>query len=305
LEDNPLFKRLLIPLDGSRLAESALQPAAVLNQKLGAAVTLIHVIEKNAPSEVHGERHLTSEDEACRYLDEISLRAFDPQADVECHVHTEEVRNVARSITNHVAEFEPDLILMCAHGNGGFRDVMVGTIPQQVIGSAKTSVLLLQPGEASMPQAVAFQRFLVGLDGDAEHERSLNVAGELALKMGAALHLVHVVQTVGTLQGKRAAAASLLPATTLAMLDMLTVSAREYLEEKASVWRAQGLAVTIDVRRGAAEHELARAAADAGCDLIVLGTHGRAGMGAFWSGSTAPKVIGQTRLPILFVPAHG
>jgi nucleotide-binding universal stress UspA family protein len=299
-----LFKRLLIPLDGSRLAESALQPAAVLNQKLGAAVTLIHVIEKNAPAEVHGERHLTSEDEACRYLDEVAVRAFDPHADVECHVHTEEVRNVARSIISHVAEFEPDMILMCAHGHGGFRDIMVGSIAQQVIGAAKTSVLLLQPGDPSQPQVMAFERFLVGLDGDPEHERSLNIAGELALRMGAALHLVHVVQTVGTLRGERAAAASLLPATTQAMLDMMTASALEYLEEKASVWRAQGLAVTIEVRRGEVARELARAAADADCDMIVLGTHGRAGMGAFWSGSAAPKVIGQTRLPILFVPAN-
>jgi nucleotide-binding universal stress UspA family protein len=38
-------------------------------------------------------------------------------------------------------------------------------------------------------------------------------------------------------------------------------------------------------------------------DLIVLGTHGKAGINAFWAGSVAPKIVSQTRLPVLLVPA--
>lgn len=296
-----MSKRLLVPLDGSRLAESALQPAALLTQKLGATVVLIHVIEKNAPAAVHGDRHLTDEDEARRYLREAAGRVFLLDAAVEIHVHTEEVSNVARSITSHAAEFAPDLIVMCSHGSGGLRDILVGSIAQQVIRSAKTPVLLVQPGDAQA-QPMNFHRFLVGMDGDPEHERSLASAGELALETGAALHLVHVVPTVGTLHGKRAAAASLLPSTTVAMLDMMTASALEYLEGKAAAWRERGLEISTEVRRGDIPRELAHSAIEAGCDLVVLGTHGRAGMDAFWSGSEAPKVIGQTQLPMLFVP---
>jgi len=299
-----MFKHLLVPLDGSRLAEAALQPAELLARKLGGRVTLIHIIEKNAPAEIHGERHLTDEDEACKYLDETAVRVFGEAAEVECHVHSEEVRNVARSITQHISELAPDLIVMCAHGHGGLRDMMVGSIAQQVIGMGKTPVLLLQPGEESGSADLAFRRFLIGLDGVPEHEASLQTGGELAQALGAGLHLVNVVQTMETLRGEHAAAGRLLPATTLAMLDMTAASALDYLDSRADVWRARGLEVTTQVRRGDVPRELAQAAAENDCDLLVLGTHGRAGIGAFWSGSVAPKVVGQTHAAILFVPAR-
>ncbi len=297
-----MFKHLLIPLDGSRLAEEALRPAVLLAGRLGASVMLIHVIEKNAPHEIHGERHLTNEEDACRYLDEVAQRAFGGRVEVETHVHSEEVRHLARSITDHAAEFEPDLIVMCAHGHGGLRNLMVGSIAQQVIGMGKTPVLLLQPEEASGTEEFALRKVMVGLDGVPEHERCLALAGELAERMSAALHLVNVVQTVDTLRGERAAAGKLLPATAMAMLDMTAASAQEYLDGQAGPWRERGLAVTTRVRRGDVPRELALEAEESGSDVIVLGTHGRAGMGAFWSGSAAARVIGQTHRPILLAP---
>lgn len=298
-----MFKHLLIPLDGSRLAEAALEPAAFLTEKLAASVTLIHVIEKNAPDEIHGERHLTNEEDACHYLEEVSAEAFGPNVKVELHIHTKEVSDVARSITDHAAEYEPDLIVMCAHGQGGLRDLMVGSIAQQVIGMRTTPVLLLRPEEDVKSKEFALRRVMVGLDAVPEHERSLALAGELAEWVGAGLHLVNVVQTVDTLRGDRAAAGKLLPMTAMAMLDMTAESALEYLESRAKPWRGRHVEVTTQVRRGDIPRELTHEAAESGCDLIVMGTHGRAGMGAFWSGSVTAKVIGQTRLPLLLVPA--
>jgi nucleotide-binding universal stress UspA family protein len=300
-----MFKHLLIPLDGSPLAEAALSPARLLADRLGCSVTLIHIVEKNAPAEIHGERHLTSEDEACQYLSEIAERAFDPATTVKRHVHSEEVRDVARSITQHATEeFTPDLIVMCAHGHGGLRDLMVGSIAQQVIGQGKTPVLLIQPGEGVNPTPTAFTRFLIGLDAVPEHEASLTAGAELAEALGASLVLANVVNTMETLRGERAATGKLLPATTQAMLEMTVTSAQEYLEMLAQPLRERGLDVITRVGRGGVPKELASLAVESDCDLLVLGTHGRAGMGAFWSGSVAPRVAGQTHLPILFVPAH-
>ena len=81
-----MFKHLLVPLDGSTLAEAALPTAAYFAQTLGAGVTLLHVIERNAPDTVHRERHLTEPGEACDYLGEVRARAFPPEAQVEQHV---------------------------------------------------------------------------------------------------------------------------------------------------------------------------------------------------------------------------
>ncbi len=54
-----MFKHILVPLDGSKLAEAALPAAVSLAETLHAPVTLLHVIEQDAPEEVHRDRHLT------------------------------------------------------------------------------------------------------------------------------------------------------------------------------------------------------------------------------------------------------
>src|SRR5512140_3482666 len=197
-----MFKHLLVPLDGSKLAEAALPAAVLLSKALGATVTLLHIIEKDAPQEIHGDRHLTNNDDACRYLDDVAQKFFPPEMEVETHVHTEEVKDVARSIVDHSGEFAPDLIVLCAHGAGGWREVMVGSIAQQVIGLGKTPILLVRPGEAGT-DVPSLHKILVPLDGDASHEACLPLAAELAQRLGASLSLLNVVHTLGTLPGER------------------------------------------------------------------------------------------------------
>jgi nucleotide-binding universal stress UspA family protein len=62
-----MFKHILVPLDGSKLAEAALPAAVSLAQTFNAPVTLLHIIEQDAPEEVHRERHLTEAREAEAY----------------------------------------------------------------------------------------------------------------------------------------------------------------------------------------------------------------------------------------------
>lgn len=69
-----MFKHILVPLDGSVMSEAALPVAALLAQRTGAALTLIHVVEKNAPSAVHNDRHLVTAEEATAYLDALTTR---------------------------------------------------------------------------------------------------------------------------------------------------------------------------------------------------------------------------------------
>ena len=140
-----MFKHLLIPLDGSSLAEQALPAAAYLAQLLPARVTLLHLVERHPPSEVHHDRHLTNATEAETYLAEIKQRVFARDVAVECHVHTSEIDDVARSIVEHISELAPDLIVMCTHGHGGLRRWLFGSKAQQVIAQEKTPILLIPP----------------------------------------------------------------------------------------------------------------------------------------------------------------
>jgi len=128
-----MFKRLLIPLDGSRLAETAIPAAIFVAQKAGSSMVLLHIIEKDAPKSVHGERHLTSTEEAKAYLAEIAKRWIPESIKTDLHVHDLATENVARGIADHLLELHQDTVVMNAHGHGGLRDILFGNIAQQVV----------------------------------------------------------------------------------------------------------------------------------------------------------------------------
>lgn len=297
-----MFQHILVPLDGSRLAEAALPVTVLLSQKLGAAVTLIHVIEKDAPREIHGEHHLSQEQEALSYLDQAA-QAFGPGVNVRRHVHTEAVANVANSIVDHTSEYAPDLIVMCAHGKGGLRDFMTGSIAQQVIGFGKTPVLLIQPDNQNTAP-IKFGQFLVPLDENSEHEHGLQVAGALAKSFGATLNLLTVIHTLDTLRGGRGAAGRMLPHTSNALLEMEEEDACQRLTRMAGDLRQQGLEVHCHIRRGDPPVQVVEVAEKLKVDLIVLGTHGKTGLKAFWAGSVGPRIVNATKIPILLSPVR-
>jgi len=299
-----MFKRLLVPLDGSPLAEAVLPAAAYLAGTLGASVMLIHVVEKNAPKEVHGYRHLTDEDEACAYLEETAQRAFPPGVAVECHVHATETSSVTRSIVEHVGEFGSDLIVMCTHGRGDIRSWVFGSNAQQVIAAGPCPVLLIQPRESGAAPDFICRRILIPLDGNPDHEQVLPVAAECAAAFGAAVDLVTAVATRASLSGERAAISTLLPSATSALLDLMGEGAADYLKGPMAQLAGAGLSVTAHFGRGDPAQVVAAVAQEIGADLIVLATHGTPGMKAFWEGSLTPKVARQTPVPLLLVRVH-
>ncbi len=114
-----MFKRLLLPLDGSRLAESVLPPALFLAERFGATIVLFHAIEQDAPATVHGQRHLMTREDAQQYLTQVAARLAQPGLSIETDIHTMEQSNMARSIREHISELRADLVCLCAHGRGG------------------------------------------------------------------------------------------------------------------------------------------------------------------------------------------
>ena len=97
-------RHLIVPLDGSRLAEAALPITRQLAQKLGVPVTLVHLIERHPPERIHGEHHLSNPEEAERYLSELGRRIFPAGPRVAQHVHAAEIADVPRAIAEHATE---------------------------------------------------------------------------------------------------------------------------------------------------------------------------------------------------------
>jgi nucleotide-binding universal stress UspA family protein len=297
-----MFKHLLVPLDGSRLAEAALPVAASLAQGLQASVTLLHIVERDPPRAVHGDAHLTNPDEALAYLEEVVRRAFASGIVAECHVHSAEVGDVARSIVDHGEELAPDLVVMCTHGRGGLRGLLFGSIAQQVVGQGAIPVLLIPPAASRRPGSFACRRLLVALEGSSTHDEALQPAAELARALQAALHLLVVVPTLSTLAWDQAAPGRLAPGTMSTLLEFEAERADDHIRQHEEALRAQGLQATVEVRRGDPSAVIVKAARRAEADLIVMGTHGRHGVDAIWAGSVTPKVSARSHLPLLLVP---
>ncbi len=298
-----MFKRILVPLDGSRLAESVLPVAAYLAEKLGATLLLFHAIEQAAPDTVHGDHHLSDPTEAQAYLNQLAVRVAHGPVIVEKHVHSVGQPDVAKSIIEHCVEHQIDLVVLCAHGGSGWRERIVGNIAQQVIARGTTPVLLARPIEN--PRDLAFYKILVPLDGTPHHEPALPIATEIARACGAALRLVNVVPTTSTLSAERAGTGALLPTTMAAVLELAQRNAVVYLQGVIQKLSSAGLPVTAEVARGEIAPAILDAARRTSADLIVIATHGRTTIGAFWSGSVTPKIVGQSAVPVLLVRVQG
>jgi nucleotide-binding universal stress UspA family protein len=294
-----LIKHILVPLDGSALAEASIPVASYLAGVLRAKVTLVHIIEKKPPGTVHGEAHLSNIEEAEAYLAGIAGKKFPGVRAVARHVHREEVKDVPAGIALHEEETGHDLIVMCTHGRGGAGKFLFGSVAQQVVAEGTLPVLLVKPPA----RLFALRAILVPLDGDPEHEGGLDTAGELARASGAGLRLLTVVPTLGTLTGKGSETGTLLPGATREMLEMSVEGARGYIEERLARLRAVGLSASSEVVRGDPSRRIVSAANTLNADLIVLATHGKKGIDAVFSGSVANRVCGMCDTPLLLLRA--
>jgi nucleotide-binding universal stress UspA family protein len=296
-----MFKHILVPLDGSHLAEAAVPVAAYLARTLKAPVTLLHVIEQDAPAEIHRDRHLTNSDQANAYLAKIASRKVVSSIKLDWHVHTAPVSDVTRSIVDHSAdEFQPDLIVLTSHGNSGTHDLVFGTIAQQVATASGTPVLLIKP--SSKKESFKINRILIPLDNESVHDQALPISEELAVKFHAELSLICVIPTLGTLYGAEAATGQMMPTATTAYLEIAEEIAQEHFQSHLDEFQKLKIAATAEIARGDPAAVITRTAEEKKVDLIIFASHGRAGLDAFWNRSIAAAVARRTETPILLIP---
>lgn len=297
-----MFSRLLVPLDGSSLAEAILPPVITLARALDAQVTLLHVVERNAPQTIHGDTHLTTSTAAERYLGTLADRLRAEGIAARAHVHDVAQGDVAACIVAHGDEFRPDLIMLSTHGRGGLRSFLFGSIAQQVLAQQRVPVFLVRPhGDRRDAEPFRCRQILVPLDGDARHAIALEVAADLARMVQARLIAAHVVPTRGDLAGDHAATGMLMPRAMSAVLDLSESGAATYLDERLQAVRAPDLEAQAVVQRGDPATIIGALATHS--DLVVLATHARHGMDAFWEGSVGWRVMDSCAYPLLLVRA--
>lgn len=297
------LRHILVPLDGSRLAEAALPAATGWAARFGATLILLHIVERKPPRTVHGQAHLSGVDEARNYLEGVAerLRAGGPSVHVQTDVQPNPTEDVAAAIVGRAGELGADLIAISTHGWGGVRDLLLGNIAQQILRHGSTPVLLLRPAPDGGAPPFACGDIVVAVDPVGHGVSALVFARMLTEACGARLHLVAVVPTPGALAPERRAAAIFSPHATQVELELERQDVEARLRDAVEGARAGDQVVTLQMRRGDPVHEVVRSLAESGADLLVVATHGRAGLDGWLGGSFGPRILARSTVPVLFM----
>ena len=300
-----MFSNLLVPLDGSKLAESVLPVVRGLAKALGCVVKLLHVIEKRPPSSIHGDTHLHDVAGAERYLALIAERMRGWKLGVSSHVHEVPQGDVPRCIAKHAAELEQDLIVLCTHGSGGFRRFVFGTNAEQVLTHGHTPVMLIKTDEYGRAHDFGLSSIIALLDNASQSDAVLTACSDLAIKFGAKLHLLYVVPTAGSLAPEEIPGGRLVPRTTRLLLDLETDQTKGRMKEQLESLLARNIEASGSVERGEAEPAVFAAAARGHADIVAMATRGLAGLEALWAKDLVSRISAGYDGALLLFPTNG
>jgi nucleotide-binding universal stress UspA family protein len=294
-----MFKHILVPLDGSRLAEDILAPVESLAARFGSRVTLLHVVERDPPERVHGEPHLTTKTESENYLDGVARHMIASEIEVDVHVHERSVADVAAALDAHAHEYEADLIAMCKHGRSGIRDVVAGSIAQQIMRGGGTSIFLRPPREGGSGP-FTLNRILLPIDLQHDREAVTEAGSVLARAFESSIRLLTVVPSLATAR-QGSVPARLLPGATAESLRMEIDEAVEQLTRHTARFKDAGIDTSGTIRDEEPAAAILDEARASGADLIILSTHAQSGFNAWYGGSTGYRVISGSPTTLLLL----
>lgn len=294
-----MFQRILVPLDGSRLAEGVLPITCALAERCRSHLTLLHLLERHAPATVHADRHLTREDEAEAYLRGLAARLCGP-ALADWHVRAQRVGDVGRGVVDHARELAVDLVAMTTHGTGELSRLLFGSIAQQVLARWDGPLLLLPSGGAATDRLA---HFLVPVDLVPAHHDAVDLALDLARICGASVRLFGVAADTTSIPPRRGPVAQFQPRATRVLLDVERDLLEGRLETLVRRFEGQQTAVEAAVAVGDPAHELLAAIEREAPDLVIVASHRRRGLEALLHGSVGQRLAHTSAAPLLVTPA--
>jgi nucleotide-binding universal stress UspA family protein len=292
-----MYTKILVPLDGSQFAESALPLALTLSRKTGASVHLVTVLEP-IPSFAYDEWESAAREWSGEYLENVLGRVSDSAGgEVTTALRT---GHVSDTLQKEVEAENADLVVMATHGRGMLSRMWLGSVADSFLHHSDRPVIVVRPPEEDQPETdhdQEFQTILIPLDGSDLSESALKHATEFGELFDAAYHLMRVVSYPIDI------ASPYLPHTVqmnTQIVEETKDGCAQYLEERAQLMRRRGLQVTTSVLVDAqAGHGILQETDAVGCDLIAMATHGREGLGRAILGSVTDKVVRGAKVPLM------
>ena len=286
-----MYSKIVVPLDGSKLAEQILPYARLLAEAYAAPIELLQVHQPDSHTSYWPP--LPNQE----YLKHISARYLPGTLRVDQNEAEGEPADV---ILDRAKRDPACLIAMATHGLSGIRRWLLGSVASKVAHGAANPLLLIRPAEGLDPGAeIELKTVFVPLDGSGLAEKILPHVVGLAKRLNLEMHILRVFNSpvesymVGEglymqpLAGQR---------------EVMEKEATTYLDGAAEKLRAAGLeriiSTAIDGHPAEVIIDLAQKTPKS---LIAMCTHGRSGVGRWFLGSVAEKVIQHSRNPVLLL----
>lgn len=294
-----MFRKILLPLDSSDLAEYALAPAIRLAQQANGELCLLHVLERHTVLVPEGPDVLghtlyypemvykRAEMLARNYLDGLQSELAREHANVTWRFLLQEGDPAARIVDTAVNE-QVDLIVMSTHGYSGVTRWVLGSVAEKVLRHAPCPVLIVR-------DRTAFDHVLITLDGSKLAESSLSPGLDLAQAFEADVTLLRVddasdeidLQAVAELNNEE-------PGLGERFRLSIHQDMKQYLEQMRLKYRRDDVTVATTTNYGKPAPTILHFAETEDIDLIVMCTHGRTGLARWRYGSVTEKVLRGT-----------
>ena len=293
-----MLKTILLPLDGSPLAERAVAYASALARRTGAELLLVQAVRAHTlPGIDPSESQIECTESAELYLDSIASRVGMRGVVATCHVYYDDP---VSAILDASHRHHVDMIVMSTHGRGGLGRMLYGSVADQILRRASVPVLLVPSSVDHAWSADGPETVVIALDGSALSEQALTASKVLTEAFRSKLTLLRVVQPLPyPLYGDGYAFAELDENAEVA-------EARSYLAQRAGSLEADGLTVETRVVLGEPARVIGTVARDLSADVVVMATHGIGGLGRLLLGSVASATLHRSTAPLLLVrPSAG
>jgi nucleotide-binding universal stress UspA family protein len=318
-----MFQRILVPLDGSARAEQAVPVAARIARASGGSITLLRVVTHpidtvaylmqppEATEKALSASHARAIDYLTRLANSDELAGVATAMEVTDSIPAQTILSAARLQ-------QVDAIIMCSHGDAGFRRWALGSVAQKVARHSPVPVLVLREGTGLTtnlpPEGTRPVQVLVGLDGSYLAEAALVPAVHLSVALSApiqgALHLAHVLPLSVLEDEGQDVHATAATERALSGAKAYLQSVEQQLREDVGAHFDLSITSSVVVATDVADAliRMAEKGDDTeggkpfkGCDVIAMVTHGREGSELWVMGSITERVLGTTKLPLLIV----
>jgi nucleotide-binding universal stress UspA family protein len=275
-----MFNKILVPLDGSELAERALTYATAVAGTTGAHLLLVRVAYSHTLAGVDPrERQLGAVQEAEAYLQQIAAQLR--EGGFVCET-VARYGHAAECITESARTRHADLIVMATHGRTGPGRWVLGSVAEAVVAASLVPVLVQRAWQPLFGESLLNDtpKLIVPLDGSVFAETALEPAANLAEQLGARLILIRVEDS---------------PSAVRDALDYLP-SVQAHVAK-----HHPGLSLATDIRVGEPAAGIEAAVAYHEAALVVMATHGRGGALRSILGSVAGKLLQLCDVPVVLM----